>query len=1068
MDSKSEVNKINLIANINVDPIAENIWGFEEEAQHVQNTGFVFDNGVANLNMTDIPSSGEQFDQYVTANGDLLQLNNLSQASTSKPYTRDVNINGTLVDKINAYGVQYSGSYSGNDAATLWDDCVAVLNVKYDGVGTFTCNLIKYDPSINNSIVNNSTFTLGLPTSVFDSFQCGIIRKTPNEMKIDHYKAGTTSIGIWLAYYCAGSPAGQRFNFVIFNDFTGANNPTWKLQTTGATAGFGPSFSNFNPGSATARGSDNSFRLTCIKIYNQEQYVVGANGYLYTNSSPAATSQGLPFYMYTGAAGVLTPVATMTEDTSAMSSCFIWHLHANGNNNYNAVAITGVNTGPVPANGILPASVLVLDVVGYPNFNNTLNKFTAPATVTYGGNLLDVVAFYNTLVYTTDTNGSASPFLYPYVESLSVSNRFVLANNINPTSRLSRDLMIRRSLLSRANSISVGGGFDDLSCFCATFYKTPKSPLAAGVISVAVANSSSDLENQGAVLMGVPLSEFGAYDISFMPQLGNFNSILWAELDGTFKYVKIGNVPQDKLIRKINNNLYKINSIDPLNIFDNSTNTLELGSNDYSGQFRTVFQNALNFATDRTTTGSVVIQSKYANSIDYDDQTLYTNNTNLNGTSSQSFLLSGGINIGAEISKFIHGGARNYYTVTVYDNGRVLKTNTQGGYPAGIPYFDCYGNSFGGVPDPTNTPGATQRWYEYQPSLNQYNTYPTHVRNQTNPIPLPAIYNPGTLPTNSSAKGAIYNKTYITSGYRGSVITSDYDGYITGNVYPFQGDVFSLYSQGYIFDGKSIYAITINSNAVQLPPVKVIDCMGLRYIGYSPELAFFYSDMDRSLWAFDGGRTMQKVKKLDGFPQVQKAQYNTRDDALLLDVQTGWLWYREGRTTYNPRTAAQLVNPTSAKFYDTAKGVYIMVNTDLYHYSYTTETVTFGANSYTSAIVPFTIQTGYIGPSNNQRMILSAVTFGIYNEDRTPISFDVTMQGYDQDKFYTMKKQTFTVNQADYINGGIFRARVQDMNPQRVLAASFKLSTTSKIRIFELQYHWKEDVQALLPGGRSK
>lgn len=1044
MDSNSQVNKINLISPINVDPIPDGVWSFEDEAQHVQNTGFVFDDGVANLNLkteqSNLGADATTKYMYSTADGDTVTVGN--SGSTNSIY-----INGNFIDNVNYNGIQEAYRLSGIDAVIADDGSIIVLKVT-NLWGTASVTIEKW---VSNVLTATNTFSVS-PFLATTNAQFGIVRKVYGRNLMLY-----NNVDIFVSGYSFTS---SLYTFEIFNS-SGAS--------VGRTSGInGPSFASSN----SNLSSTSSVRLTCIQLYNTLDYVIGANGFV----SPGV---GLPFQMLRNSAalgGTFTLISGGLG-TASMESCFLWHQYANG---YNAVVVTGQNSS---SGGLFPANTVVRDIIGYTSLSAAPYSFAAPGTVAYTGNLLNLVTCYNALAFATDNNAAAAT---PYWESPTISSSISKITD-TPITIASRDVYIRRAILQT--------NFNDSTrpyLFCYSFYKQPNlstspgSPMASSFISVAMPVST------GVVGLGVPISQFGNIDISFMPVISSdYTQILWAELDGTFKVVKIGNTgilggdpypsgPFDTIppirpnyIQKISNNLYKINSIDPINIIDKTTNTLELGSNDYSGQMRTVFTSAIP-STEYTTSGSLLIQSKYANSLDFGDQTIKTMINPSPAAGSQSFTLYNTLNIGSEINPLLHN-RNNYFFVTAYDNGRVT------GYDAGIPFYDQYGRSFGGLPNPTSS--SYPRVYEFQPYLKSVNSYPTHTKNITLPIPITTLYTGSNLPTNSSAVSYLYNKSYITSGYTGTTITSDYDGYLPGNDYNFAGDIFTLYSQGYLYDGKSVYAITFSGNYINKPLNKVIDANGLRYIGYSPELAFFYSDMDRSLWAFDGGRTLQKIKKLDGFPPVYKAMYNTKDDALCMiaSSQNGLdakiIWYREGRTTsnnpslipinYTPYFNVPMPVDNNSRLYNTQKGLLIQANGFgwNFHFSYTTESAT--TNSVVS-IVPFTIQTGYLGPSSNKRMILSAITFGVYNEDKTPISFDVQVLGYDQDKLYTMKSQTFRVNQADYINGGIFRARVQDMNPQRVLAASFKLSTTSKIRIFELQYHWKEDVQALLPGGRSK
>lgn len=1051
-DSQSNVNKINLIAPINVDPIGENVWGFDEEAQHVQNTGFVFDNGIANLYQRQVaidngsPSNviAANAGMFVTSTGEAITNAALSDIDVTAPLSVAIqqsandqypgNAQANIIDYVSSYGVVSSFSIGGLDDVA-WGSASenTAFGIKAIRVSATSIKIFIYTISVTTgSLYLWSTTTI---TNSSTTFQIGIVRKS------SYFQMSKSAFDFWINYTNDFSSVGtfELYSWVLAGSST--------LQFSGA--GF---YTTAYTKATTLQAVKNP-RMTVIQFYNTNDYVVGFNGY-----KPGGSTDSITLIRKAGAA--YTTISTTKTNTQGLM--FIWH-QCQPSNNYNAVAFTTENA---------------VDLLGYSNFNSGTYNFPAAPGVNniydsgvagIGANISGNEFFYNLKVKSTTDSATVN-----YLESKTISKRNSKITDTAYSNANAHDAFQTRAVLSNASSsTSSANGF----VFCASFtqnYKTKNiTPLYISVAQC-ISNTYANTNMRNNVLMGVPISDYGSYDISFMPMISpDEQSIIWADIDGTFKYVKIGQVysydpinptfaGQPPMVQKISNNLYKINTIDPINIVDITTKSMTLGSNDFSGQMRTISDVS---AAVSTTTGGLSIQTKYANSLDLGLKTVnYIKPAAVTGAnkafaSFTPFVTDQTVTNGFEINPITH--VKNYFYVQHYDNGRAPSV------PVGVPAFDCYGSPVGGWYSQYFDVADT--YYAFEPFLNEINQYATYVQNTAVPLPLGTIYSGFALPNGSSAYNPAYSRTYITSGFYGTTPTSDYDGRLLTNYYPFSAQGFTLFSQGYVFDGKAVYQVSFGSgNFIQLPPVKVIDAVGLRFIGLSPTVAFFYSDMDRSLWAFDGGRTMTKVKKLDGFPKVTQAMYNTRDDALLLETgTTGFLWYREGRTTWQAKTALQSVSQYLNRMFDTKDGLIFGNNSYYWHYSY------FANNnslfpSYDYTIFPLTLQTGYIGPSSNQRMILSAVTFGIYNEDRTALSFQVQMIGYDQDKLYTMSSQTFNVQPADYINGGIYRARIQDMNPQRVLAASFKLSTTSKIRVFELQYHWKEDVQAIYSGGRSK
>lgn len=960
--------KINLITGINLDPVSENTWGFDQDHQHIQNTGFVFDDGIANINEKEsaAPVAGSQ---YVTADGDTVSISTPRLNSLSS-YCRDVYINGSYIDTVSGYGVESSGTFTACDAVIDDTGAVMTLDVKNSTSGYIQLIVKTYSSGV---LTNSKTITTTLaPVTAIASF--GIVRQTHGR-NIFNFGKST------MRYYAFQANSTM---VIIKEDGTLDFSGSIDLPSTAVQKPLG--YSSFTPS------------LQVVQFYNTNDYI--------------ATCQT----QYNSKASILFQKSGSGITTSSTSyGNYALHQSYNG---YNRVALTGPM---IPSTATAPCCY-----VGYGSFTasysfTTLNQSFSTSTFTFDTpfyNFKAMVDNSSNLRYTNSGDGLLAPGL---TQATSKASKNMGIRNVHINGQVQQKFVFSMSF--------IGGG---------TSFSGSSSPVPS--LTPLTISVSEYINND--VMLGVPISQVGSYDLSFAPQLSpTEDAILWLETDATFKYVKIGTAigvlsSGPPVVQKITNNLYKINSIDPINIIDKSTNKLELGSNDYCGGYIEGSATAESYSA----TGSFLIQSKYANSIDYGDQVIYS----YINPSSPSWAKGGGIGESslylprARVSSVNHLGY-NYFFVTQYMNTRPT------GVSAGIATADCYG-AFTGYTD-----------MDKQAYLNQISEYPVHTRNVTVPIPLTTFYSGKSLPGNSVAYSDIYKKTFVTSGFRGTALTSEYDGYLIGNEYWFSSKAFTIFSQGYVFDGKTIYAVTFSGNYIQTPPQKVIDATGLRFIGSSPIMALFYSDMDRSMWAFDGGRTMQKIKKIDGYPQLVQALYNSRDDAIVLDTGAGFIWYREGLPTYQARKSNQV---GSVRLYDTDDGLIIGNDSYNWHYSYTTE--------YGSTVFPFTLQTGFIGPTTNQRMILQAVTFGIMNEDKTKITFNAKMIGIDNDKYYDMVDKTFVVNPTDYVGSGVYRVRLQDLNPQRVLAASFKLTSSSKIRIFELQYHWREDVQAIYSGARSK
>jgi SPP1 gp7 family putative phage head morphogenesis protein len=115
--------------------------------------------------------------------------------------------------------------------------------------------------------------------------------------------------------------------------------------------------------------------------------------------------------------------------------------------------------------------------------------------------------------------------------------------------------------------------------------------------------------------LGVIVTDVGAFDDSYTPQIVNDDTILY-KYNGKWYIIRISKNISTR-IQRIASTLYKINTISPLNIVDTTTETLNVGSCDYQGRMQ--FTSAVVPAATNTKCVSV-FTGKYSNSIDNGDR----------------------------------------------------------------------------------------------------------------------------------------------------------------------------------------------------------------------------------------------------------------------------------------------------------------------------------------------------------------------------------------------------------------------------------------------------------------
>jgi hypothetical protein len=343
------------------------------------------------------------------------------------------------------------------------------------------------------------------------------------------------------------------------------------------------------------------------------------------------------------------------------------------------------------------------------------------------------------------------------------------------------------------------------------------------------------------------------------------------------------------------------------------------------------------------------------------------------------------------------------------------------------------------------------------------------------PIPLGARYQGYTLGTNSLATSQAFQETYFTSGYQGTTLTAEWDGYILGNELQINSIGFVLYSQPYLFDGKNIFKIAVNNGGISVPITPLVRGDGLVFLTTSFEYAFFYSTFDNSIWTFNGGYTLGKFKRLDGMGAIQNGNFNAFNNTLTLITSQFITQYVDGVWSAMPRPSLMIPDGSESvvRLYDTINGT-VMGNTfNWFRYTYFNKGIiassTLNGIITTETVAPLNYQTSFIGPDENRRMVLSAITFSIYNEAKSATNVVVTVRGYDQDGLYQQPYvQTFKLTSTMFLGGGFIPVLRTQPWKQRFLAASVQFQCSTDMRIYDLHYHWTDENQALPSAARSQ
>jgi hypothetical protein len=291
--------------------------------------------------------------------------------------------------------------------------------------------------------------------------------------------------------------------------------------------------------------------------------------------------------------------------------------------------------------------------------------------------------------------------------------------------------------------------------------------------------------------------------------------------------------------------------------------------------------------------------------------------------------------------------------------------------------------------------------------------------------------------------GSVYGELTATVGPDTLLLQPNFDGYQVGNASENNAAVsglsafttFLLFGQPYLFDGVQVYLANLTNN-VLVSVTAMVYALGMRYLAVTPTEAYFLSSFDNSIYTYDGGRALVKVKELTNEPTVFSAKYSVFDNALLLDTDGDLLWLRDGVISVNPKLSAQS-GPLS--LWSTVNGLYLVDASGSWHYTW--------LSPNGSTVVPLTVQTAYFGAGDNMVSIYLAWVFKVFFPTPVATSITVIEHGKDQDKEYA-NAQSIPILPSDLDSQGYYYLRIQPNN-QRALQQSFELTFSVPVVLLE-------------------
>ena len=203
------------------------------------------------------------------------------------------------------------------------------------------------------------------------------------------------------------------------------------------------------------------------------------------------------------------------------------------------------------------------------------------------------------------------------------------------------------------------------------------------------------------------------------------------------------------------------------------------------------------------------------------------------------------------------------------------------------------------------------------------------------------IYTPSLLTkflkTYFNKDGAIVGGTYYPLVYSGTEAVAAY--FMLGGL-DGVSDVFVIQGQTYALISEKIFALSYADGVVSATEL-ITDVTGMTYVGANTKTAFFFSEFERTLWAFSGDNVLSVVQNADRIKAVNGAFYNPITQTILVSTTDETFangaarelpcLYLIGKST----TRLDGIAPVSALYYTDKKFIVLETDGGLVYLSYT-------------------------------------------------------------------------------------------------------------------------------------
>lgn len=263
---------------------------------------------------------------------------------------------------------------------------------------------------------------------------------------------------------------------------------------------------------------------------------------------------------------------------------------------------------------------------------------------------------------------------------------------------------------------------------------------------------------------------------------------------------------------------------------------------------------------------------------------------------------------------------------------------------------------------------------------------------------------------------------------------------------------FILHGMNYVNTDDFIFSVTYNGDIISNTEA-IVSIKGFRFLGNTTKVAFFYSELKKSIYAFYGDRTLEKVYDCTEIKNIKHTFFNPINYNIYITTDD-YIYVIDDNTIYR----IEISGTKNMNFSD--KFIYVYAENNIYILSYEkpSESYLFNIpNDFKK--IPIKLETQLYGVGNNIKSVVDCIYLRLFNDN-------IVEQGTLKlsiktltDKGESTEEKSFTINASDWDKeSNTFYIRYQPKN-QECIGMSVNIASDFAIADFDIGHSTDGTIQ---------